>query len=51
VGHRGGLQQICKLRIFLGNLLIFVVFERNGFVLRFGVFVTARRADFSLRKF
>jgi hypothetical protein len=47
-GHTGGLQQICKLGIFPGILLIFVVFESTGFVLRYGDFVTAEIDDFSL---
>jgi hypothetical protein len=39
------------LGIFPGILLIFCGFERTGFVLRFGDFVTVGRADFALRKF
>jgi hypothetical protein len=50
-GRVGDQQQICILEFVSGNLLIFVVSERTGFVLRFGIFVTVGRADFALKIF
>jgi hypothetical protein len=35
---------------FPGNFVDFVFFERTGFVLRFGDFVVAERADFCPQK-
>jgi hypothetical protein len=43
-------QQICKLGIFPGYFVDFCIFERTGFVLRFGDFVFVERADFCPQK-